>query len=127
MGMAQANLDLSVLQDMKFTEGVYTHGSDGYSVVATDMPRQHRGVVAVFYQASPWFSVKTLQKFVPNSVRFQMLMGERQWCIIGCYLAPNDALTIERVVAAVGQHPCGSELLVAGDFNAKIAGPEGAE
>ena len=37
-GMAQANLDLGVLQEIKITNGVYTCGSDVYSVVAMEAP-----------------------------------------------------------------------------------------
>ena len=36
--MAQANMDLGVLQETKVTVLVYTHGSSGYSIVATDAP-----------------------------------------------------------------------------------------
>ena len=36
-----------------------------------------------------------------NVVRFQMASGGQRWYIIGCYLAPDDALTIEYAVAAI--------------------------
>ena len=37
-GMSQANMDLVILQETKLTDGIYTHGSAGYSVVAMDAP-----------------------------------------------------------------------------------------
>ena len=37
-GMAQANMDLSIFQETKCTDGIYTHKSDGYSIVVTDIP-----------------------------------------------------------------------------------------
>ena len=37
-GMSQANMDLGILQETKLTDGVYTHGSAGYNVIATDVP-----------------------------------------------------------------------------------------
>ena len=43
---------------------------------------------------------------------------------MGCYLAPNDTLTIESVVAALKERPMGAGLLVAGDFNANLAETE---
>ena len=49
-GMAQTNLDLGVLQKTKVTEGVYTRGSSGYRIVATDTPSRHRGGVKSFYR-----------------------------------------------------------------------------
>ena len=36
--MAQANMNLGICQETKITDGVYTHGSAGYSIVATDAP-----------------------------------------------------------------------------------------
>ena len=43
---------------------------------------------------------------------------------MGCYLTPGDALAIESVVTSIDQHPRRTKLLVAGNFNADLAGPE---
>ena len=37
-GMSQANMDLGILQETKITNGIYTRGSAGYTVIATDAP-----------------------------------------------------------------------------------------
>ena len=37
-GVSQANMDLSIYQETKVTDSIYTRGLDGYSVVATDAP-----------------------------------------------------------------------------------------
>ena len=37
-GMSQANMDLGILQETKLTDGIYTRGSAGYSVIASDAP-----------------------------------------------------------------------------------------
>ena len=76
--MAQANLDLGILQETKLADDVYTCGLAGYSVVTTDAPRRHRRRVAVFYCASPQFYIEVLQKFRPNVVRFQLVTGDWQ-------------------------------------------------
>ena len=44
---------------------------------------------------------------------------------MGCYLAPDDTLTIDRVVEALKECPKGAELLVAGDMNVNIEDSEG--
>ena len=62
-----------------------------------------------------------------NIVRLQLALGNRRWYIVGCYVAPEDALTIEGVVAAIGKRPWGGTLLVVGDFNTAVAAPEGQE
>ena len=48
------------------------------------------------------------------------MTGQRRWYIIGCYIAPNDARTIERVVIALGDQPRSTALIVAGDFNTDL-------
>ena len=56
-GVSQVNMDLVIFQETKGTDEVYTRGSAGYSVVATDTPIRHRGGVAVFYRTAPHFAV----------------------------------------------------------------------
>ena len=87
--MAQANIDLGILQETKCTEVIYTRESSGYSVVATDAPSRHRSGVAVFYRPSPLFAVEAVRQFGPNVVSFQLAMEARRWYIIGCYLSLN--------------------------------------
>ena len=98
-GMSQANIDLGVFQETKCTDGVYTRALAGYRVVATDTPSRHRG---------------------PNVISFEVVTIRRRWYIIGCYIAPDDARTIERVVTALGDQPRGTALIVAGDFNTDL-------
>ena len=45
---------------------------------------------------------------------FGVAMGARRWYIIRCYLAPDDAETIERVVIFLEDRPKGTALIVAG-------------
>ena len=64
-------------------------------------------------------------EFGPNVIEFHLVKGARQWFIMGCHLAPDDTLTIEKVVKALKERPKGAELLVAGDINASLAELEG--
>ena len=79
----------------------------------------------MFYRPAPNFTVEAVQQFGTDVVGFQMATGKRRWYIVGCYLAPNDTLTIESVVAALKERPQGNELLVVEDFNVKLSEPEG--
>ena len=45
----------------------------------------------------------------------------------GCYLATTDATTIKSVIAAIEQRSHGAKLLVGGDLNMELDGPEGNE
>ena len=69
--------------------------------------------------------MEAVQQFGTNVVGFQLATGERRWYILGCYLAPDDTLTTESVVAALKKRLRGAKLLVTGDFNANLVEPEG--
>ena len=62
-----------------------------------------------------------------NVVIFQLESGDRRWYIVGYYLAPDDALTIEDVVSAIGKQTWGAVLLVVRDFNTELAALEGQD
>ena len=79
----------------------------------------------IICSSAPHFAVEAVQQFGPNVIGLQLVMGARRWYIMGCYLAPDDTLTIERVVEALKERPKGAELMVAGDMNANLANPEG--
>ena len=57
---------------------------------------------------------------LPYVVVFHMDTGDQHWYILGCYLAPDNTLTIESVVATLKEQPWGAKLLVAGDLNVKL-------
>ena len=123
-GMSQANMYLGIFQETKCTDGIYTRESAGYRVVATDAPSRHRGGVALVYRPSPLFEVETVREYRPNVLSFEVATGARRWYIIGYYLAPDDAETIERVVTALGDIPKGTALIVVGDLNTDLGDAE---
>ena len=104
-GVSQANMDLGILQETKLTDGIYTRGSTGYSVVATNAPSQHRGGVAIFYRPAPNLAVEAVRKFGPNVIGFQLATGARRWYIVGYYLAPEDTSTMESSSKRSGSEP----------------------
>ena len=98
-------------------DGVYTCGSAGYSDFVTWVPIRHCGGVVLFYQNSLNFSVEAILQFSANVITCQLEMGERRWCIVGCYLDTVDAVTIWDVEAAMSERLRRKELIVAGDLN----------
>ena len=79
----------------------------------------------MFHRPAPHFALEAVRKYGPNVISFQLVTGARRWYIVGCYLAPSDTSTIERVVKALRDRPKGAELLVAGDLNINLAALEG--
>ena len=123
-GMAQANIDLGVFQETECTDRIYTCDSAGYRILATDALSRHRGGVALFYRPLPLFKVEAVREYGPNVLSFKVATGARRWYIIGCYLALDDAETIERAVAALGEKPRGTALIVVGDLNTDLGNTE---
>ena len=77
-GMSQANMYLCIFQETKVTYGIYTRGSAGYSVVATDAPRRNRCRGAVFHRPAPHFVVEAVQQFGTKVVGFHLATGKQQ-------------------------------------------------
>ena len=123
-GMSQANMDLGIFQETKCTDGIYTRESAGYRVVATDTPSRHRGVMSLFYRPPPLFMVEAVREYRLNVMSSKVATGARRWYIIGCYLSPNYAETIERVVTALGDRPKGTALIVEGYLNTDLEDSE---
>ena len=55
-----------------------------------------------------------------NVISFHLVMERRWWHVVGCYISPRDASTIENAAAAIRYQPYRSEILVAGDINANL-------
>ena len=68
-------MDLGILQETKLTDGVYTRGSAGYKVIATDAPSRHHGGVTLFYRPTPHFVVVAVARCGPNVMVFQVATG----------------------------------------------------
>ena len=74
----------------------------------------------MFYREGAGFAVEEVRPYGPNVISFEVVTGRRRWYIIGCYLAPDDARTIEQVVTAMGDQPRGTALIVAGDLTISL-------
>ena len=116
-------MDLGIFQEKKITDGIYTCESYGYRVVAMDASSRHCGRVALFYRPLALFAVEAVREYRTNVMSFELATGARRWYINGCYLAPDNTLMIERVVAALKDRPIGTALVVAGDHNTELEDP----
>ena len=97
----------------------------GYWVISTAALIQHCDGVSVFYREADNFTPEVLRLHRPKFVSFQLVSGGQRWHVVGCYISPDDASTIEAVVSTIIQHPRREQLLVAGDFNTNLAAPYG--
>ena len=77
----------------------------------------HIGGVNLLYLEAEHFTLEAFRLYVVKVVSFQLSLGGQWWYVVMCYLAPDDASTIEVAVMAISQRPCGADLLMVGDFN----------
>ena len=75
--------------------------ASGFFVMTTEALSAHRGSVAIFYREAEQFTIKELRLNGSNVISFHLVTGRRRWNIIGCFIAPSDALTIEYVAATI--------------------------
>ena len=78
----------------------------------------------MFYHEAEHFTLEALRLHGPKVASFQLAPRGKRWYVVRCYIAPDNASTIEAVVAATSQKPCGADLLVIGNFNADLESPE---
>ena len=104
-GISQGNVVLDVFQKTKVPRGVFVRESSGYQVAATEAPILHCGRLAVLYPKAEHLSLEALCLHGPNVVSFQMVTGQHQWHVVGCYIAPNYVSTIEKIVASIRRRP----------------------
>ena len=118
--MSQANMDLGIFQEKNAqTESTPVSRPDTVSSLRT-----RRADTAAGWPYSidhhHFFAVEAVREYGPNVMSFELATGARRWYIIGCYLAPDDTSTIERVVAALKDRPKGTALVVVGDLNTDL-------
>ncbi len=81
------------------------------------------GVALLWKENNLRFEVKLVLFHGPNTLTFQLRMGDKQLYIIGTYIPPNCTRGGEDIQQAVEACPVGYKLLVMGDLNANIGFP----
>ena len=65
----------------------------------------HSGGVVVLYLESEYLFLEVIYLQCTNVVKFEIMMGRKRCNIVGCYIAPNDASTIEDDVVSIVRQP----------------------
>ena len=123
--MEKGQVDCGVFQEKKLTKVVYTREDSGFWIMLAEAPSAHRSGGAIFYHEAEHFAIEELRLHGPNSISFQLVTGRCWWHVIGGYIAPSDALTIENVDVVIRYQPYKAKLLVLIDLNANLSDPEG--
>ena len=76
-----------------------------YRVVVLYTPSRHCEGMEIFYQDPTHFTVEAYKKHGMKVVNFQLAMEDRRWFIVGCYLVPDNASSIENIVWNTAHRP----------------------
>ena len=79
---------------MYVTKVIYMRASSRYQVMTYKEPSAHSGRFAMFYREAEHFTMEALRRHVVNAVGFQIESGSKRWYAAGCYLVPDNALTL---------------------------------
>ena len=125
IGTSHANMDMGIFQDTKLTNGVYTCGSVGSSVVTTDAPSRHRGGVTFFVPAVTAICGRGHPSVWAQRCQLSTRDGVVAMVHHRVLTRPYGTLAKEFFVTALRERPRGAKLLVAGDLNIKLSEPQG--
>ena len=75
------------------------------------------------WRAATGCQVENTASFGPNVVSFLLILGARQWYIVGAYMPPNDGPRMHCVEQALQAVPKGLELILMGELNALLGDP----
>ena len=121
--MDKANGELGVFQEMRVMDGIHMRELAKYHVLVAKTPIQHQVGVSVLFPLLARLLVEAQQFHDPNVSTFHLDLEGQKWFVVGCYLVPDYASTVECVVAAISQFPHGAALMVAGDLNTDLDEP----
>ena len=72
------------------------------------------------------WQVEVIFNFSPNVASFLLTSGSRKWYVVGAYVPPNDAPDVNFLEQSLEASTKGMEVILLGDFNARIRGPRDA-
>jgi hypothetical protein len=88
-GLAKMGVGCAVLLEMINTNNCYTRMMSGYKVLSTKAPSKHQGGIALLWQPDhEAFEIEATRIVTPNLITFQLVMGDKQYYLMGIYTPP---------------------------------------
>ena len=102
LAMAQENMDLGVLYEMKIIGRFYTCFLSDYNMLVLETPSNHQRGIALLLRKSPHWQIKAHKSFGPHVLSFQLVTGRKEWFIIRCYVLTGSVADTEHTTMALG-------------------------
>jgi hypothetical protein len=123
-GLAQMGIGVAVLTETKFVDDWYPKTAAGYTIMSLKAASCSQGGVALVWREKDLkFEVKSVLFHGPNTLIFQLTMGDEQIYVVGMYIPPNCTRGVEDICRAAEACPVGCKLLVMGDLNINVGLP----
>ncbi len=115
---------VAVLTEMKFVDDWYPKTAAGYTIMCSKGAScTHGGVALARKENNLRFEVESVLFHGPNTLTFQLTMGDEQFYIVGMYIPPNCTRGVEDIWQAAEACLVGCKLLVMGDLNLNVGLP----
>jgi hypothetical protein len=74
--------------------------SSGYNVFASNAVSVRQGGAALFWKPNKLHEIEEWREHGPNVITFVVVTGVEQYYAVGCYIPPNDLMTLTHVEGA---------------------------
>jgi hypothetical protein len=96
----------------------------GYKIMSSKAASSAQGGVALAWRENnPSFEIKLVRFYSPNTLTYQLKIGDEQFFSVGTYIPPNCMRGVEDICQAVEACPAECKLLIMGDLNANVGFP----
>jgi hypothetical protein len=117
-------IGMVVLTETKFVNNQHPKTATGYTIMCSKVASYAQGGVALMWKENNLrFEVELMLFHGPNTLTFQLRMGDEQLYVIGTYISPNCMRGVEDIWQASEACPAGYKLLVMGDLNVNVGFP----
>jgi hypothetical protein len=96
----------------------------GYTIMSSKVVSCSQGGMALTWREDNLkFKVKLVLFHGPNTLTFQLTMGDEQIYVVGIYIPPSCTRGVEDILRAAEACPVGCKLLVMRDLNINVGFP----
>jgi hypothetical protein len=121
--MDQLGVNIGFLLETKFTGGIYSCYSSGYSVLALTATSVWQGGIALFWRGNNSYEMEETKIWGANVISLHLMMGTAQFFVLGCYIPPSDLETLTYADKAWCACPMGGHPILIRDLNFNFCAP----
>jgi hypothetical protein len=117
-------IGMAVLTETKFVSNQHPKMAAEYTIMSSKVASCTKGGVALAWRENDLsFEVESVMFYGPNTLTFQLKMGEEQIYVVGTYIPSNCRKGVEDICRAAKACPAECKLLVMGDLNINVEFP----